>query len=154
MKRIVLDTGMLLGIVRGAPWAGKVISEFNLDKGGIVLATSVVCLGEILSISEKHRWGLKRKEYLEQIIEGITILTLNDRSVLNAYARINTWTHGGNVQITAPNGAPPPKPAISMKQNDMWVAATTHSFKGLLLSTDKDFIHLNNIWIDYFYVEQ
>ena len=90
MKRIVLDTGMLLGIVRGAPWAGKVISEFNLDKGGIVLATSVVCLGEILSISEKHRWGLKRKEYLEQIIKGITLLTLNDRSVLNAYARINT----------------------------------------------------------------
>ncbi len=90
MKRIVLDTGMLLGIVRGAPWAGKVISEFNIDKGSTVLATSVVCLGEILSISEKRRWALKRKEYLEQIIKGITLLTLNDRSVLNAYARINT----------------------------------------------------------------
>ena len=154
MKRIVLDTGILLGIVRGLPWADKVHSDFSLDKGSTVVATSVVCFGELLSISERLGWEQKKKNELEQIMESITILTLNKRSVLNAYAKINAWTHSGNVQIIAPNGAPPPKPAISMKQNDMWIAATAYSFKGTLLSTDKDFAHLNNIWIDYCYIKQ
>ena len=153
MRRIILDTGLLLGIVRGASWADKALSEIKLDREGTVIATSVVCFGEILSLSEMFEWGFEKKEKLEQIMESITILTLNKRSVLNAYAKINAWTHGG-VQITAPNGAPPPKPAVPMKQNDIWIAATAYSYKGTLLSTDKDFKHLKNIWIDYCYIKQ
>ena len=41
-----------------------------------------------------------------------------------------------------------------MTQNDLWIAATAHVSKTKLLSTDKDFNHLNGIWLESVYVDQ
>lgn len=65
---------------------------------------------------------------------------------------IDTWTHGKKVD--APRRGPPPKPAISMQQNDLWVAATAHESQAVLLSTDKDFEHMKEIWFGFYYVDQ
>jgi len=71
-------------------------------------------------------------------------------NILNAYAKIDAWTHG-----TACDGMPPPpKPAISMRQNDMWIAATAHAHRAFLLTTDKDFDHPHPHWLDYAYIDQ
>ena len=41
-----------------------------------------------------------------------------------------------------------------MKQNDIWIAATAYASQATLLTTDKDFAHLHNIWVGYAYVDQ
>ena len=41
-----------------------------------------------------------------------------------------------------------------MTQNDLWIAATAHETRATLLSTDKDFDHLNRVWIRFAYVDQ
>ena len=57
--------------------------------------------------------------------------------------------------VGADTGIPaPPTPAVSMKQNDIWIAATAHVSQATLLSTDRDFEHLHGIWVDYSYVDQ
>lgn len=71
---------------------------------------------------------------------------------IEAYARIDAWTHGRSV--ASPRDTPPPRPAVAMTQNDLWIAATAHVSQTTLVSTDCDFDHLNGIWINRFYVDQ
>lgn len=72
--------------------------------------------------------------------------------ILRAYALIDAWSCGGSV--IAPRNAPPPKPAVPMGKNDLWVAATAHASGAILLSTDRDFQQLDRVWLRYEHVDQ
>ena len=41
-----------------------------------------------------------------------------------------------------------------MKQNDIWIAATAHASGAELLSADKDFAHLDDIWFNFTWIDQ
>lgn len=152
MTRFLLDTNLLLGFTRNAPWAIQAREEFNLGDRHTMVFTSIICRGEILALAEKNGWGSKKRTRLEQVLNEIPTIDIKKRSILDAYARIDAWTHGRPVR--SPQNTPPPKPAVSMKQNDLWIAATAHASKATLLSTDTDFKHLNEIWFEFFYVSQ
>ena len=79
------------------------------------------------------------------------VLYINNQLIPNAYVMINAWTRGHN---THPDQVPPPKSVLSMSQNDLWVAATAYVSKSTLLSTDKGFNRLKDVWIDFVYVDQ
>ncbi|MDE0152442.1 MAG: type II toxin-antitoxin system VapC family toxin [Gammaproteobacteria bacterium] len=152
MRRFLLDTGVLLGFIRKAEWAERVWKELNLDSKEAIIFTSIICVGELLALSEKLGWGKSKKSRLEEVLAKYSALDINDQGVLRAYAMIDAWTHGQKVD--APRRTPPPKPAISMQQNDLWIAATAHESQATLLSTDKDFKHLKEIWFGFHYVDQ
>ena len=114
--------------------------------------TSIVCHGELLSLAEKFGWGRDRRIQLQEVMATMPVIDINNESILEAYAQIDAWTHGNSV--TSPDNTPPPKPATPMKQNDIWIAATAHVSDAVLLSTDKDFEHLNNVWLKFVYVDQ
>jgi len=151
MKSFVLDTGMLLGLVRNAPWAVWAMSEFNLEDQDTMVFTSVICRGEIFSLAEKLRWGATKRSKLEEVMNNCAVLYINDQFIPKAYAMIDAWTRGRD---THPDQAPPPKPALPMSQNDLWVAATAYVSESVLLSIDKDFNRLQDVWIDFIYVDQ
>ena len=153
MSRFLLDTNMLLGFVREAPWAIKARADYSLGDSETMVFTSVICRGEILALAEKNGWGAKRRTRLDDVLETIPTLDIDQPAILDAYARIDAWTHGKSV--ASPGNVLPPQPAVSMKQNDMWIAATTtHACNATLLSTDSDFEHLAGIWLDFVYVDQ
>ena len=149
MNRFLLDTGMILGFVREAVWADRARYELILQNGFIY--TSVICQGEILALSKRLQWGRKKRTKLEQILNRIPIHKISDPSIVDAYARISTWTKGMPLDGFE---ADPPKPAITMGQNDLWIAATAHASNTTLVSTDTDFRHLDGVWLKLFYVDQ
>ena len=102
-----------------------------------MVVTSVVCQGEILALAS--------------LLAKVPTVDINKQAILNAYALIDAWTHGKSV--TAPHDASLPKPAVSMGKNDLWIAATAHASKATLLSTDKDFDHLDDVWLKRIYVD-
>ena len=114
--------------------------------------TSVICRGEILALAEKFGWKSKKRENLVKVLNQFPTLDLNKESILNAYASIDTWTHG--TPLTHSSFPPPPKPAISMKQNDLWIAATSCASKAILLTTYKDFDHLDDVCLSRIWVDQ
>ena len=152
MTRFLLDTNLLLGFTRKAPWAIRARAEYNLGNRETMVFTSVICRGEILALAEKNGWGSEKRTRLEQVLNGVPTLDINRRTISDAYARIDAWTHGKSV--TSPQNAPPPKPAVPMKQNDLWIAATAHASGAALLSTDTDFRHLDDIWFKFIHVSQ
>ena len=151
-NRFLLDTGMLLGFIREAPWALRVRTQCDLGNEETMVFTSVICQGELRALAEKFGWGKDKRIQLEDVLNKFPTLDINKQPILNAYALIEAWTHGKTV--VSPRQTPPPKPAVPMKQNDLWIAATVHESKATLLSTDKDFDHLNGVWISFVYVDQ
>lgn len=150
-RHFLLDTGMLLGIIKQAPWAQRTRSECNLDDQRTVVTTSVVCHGEIMAISEKRKWGDRKRAQLTKLLNEVPAIDINRQPILNAYARIDTWTRGSSV---IDQKTPPPKPAVRMAKNDLWIAATAHVTNAALLSTDRGFEHLDSVWIEFIYVDQ
>ena len=116
-----------------------------------MVVTSVVCQGEILALAEKRGWGEEKRIELASLLAKVPTVDINKQAILNAYALIDAWTHGKSV--TAPHDASPPKPAVSMGKNDLWIAATAHASKATLLSTDKNFDHLDGVWLKRIYVD-
>ena len=151
-NRYLLDTGMLLGFIRQAEWAHRAREEFNLYQQGTVVFTSVVCIGELLALAEKRGWQERKRASLAEVLDRFPVLGINNQGTLHAYALIDAWTQGKEVE--APDQTPPPKPAVSMTQNDLWVAATAHKNQAALLTTDKYFQHLHKIWFSFHYVDQ
>ena len=152
MKRFLLDTNLLLGFIRQAPWAIQARAEFNLGDQDVMAFTSVVCQGEILALAEKNGWGSGKRTRLENVLKDVPTLSIDNERILDAYARIDAWTHGK--PVNSPRNAPPPKTAVPMKQNDIWIAATAHASGAELLSADKDFAHLDDIWFNFTWIDQ
>ena len=142
---------MLIGFVREASWYLWAKSKFNIGGPGTTVFTSVICQGELLALAEKLNWGVSRKNDLKKIMSDFPTLDIGEQSVLNAYAMIDAWTRGCD---THPGQVPPPKSALPMAQNDLWIAATAYESKATLISTDKDFKRLEDVWIDYVYIDQ
>ena len=115
MNRFLLDTGLLLGFSRNAPWAIGARETHDLGDPETMVFTSVICQGEILALAEKNGWGTNRRGRLEQLLDQIPRLNISRKEIIGAYAQIDAWTHGNSVG--APNNAPPPRPAIPMTQN-------------------------------------
>ena len=138
---------MLLGLARGAPWARWAYNHFGLGNSEVIYYTSVVCVGELLALAEKFGWGHQRRSQLNRLLEEWPALPITDPDILTAYALIDAWSCGK--QVTAPGGASPPKSAVKMGKNDLWVAATARATRAVLLSTDGDFEHLDGVWLQY-----
>ena len=152
MKRVLLDTGMLVGLMREAPWALRADADLGLSAPETLAFTSAVCRGESFALAEKWGWGAGKREHMESVLDRFPTIGINRPSILSAYARIDAWTHGKAVD--SPDGASPPRPAVSMKQNDLWIAATAHASQALLISTDGDFRHLDGVWFEFIFVPQ
>ena len=143
---------MLLGLARRAPWARWAYNHFGLGNSEVIYYTSVVCVGELLALAEKFGWGHQRRSRLDRLLEEWPALPIKDPDILTAYALIDAWSCGE--QVTAPGGASPPRSAVKMGKNDLWVAATAHATGAVLLSTDGDFEHLDGVWLQYERVDQ
>ena len=144
---------MLLGLILKAPYALQARSKFNFEDIETMIFTSIVCRGELLALAEKRGWGQKKRRLLEEFLDKFPTVDINQESILNSYALIDAWSQGRSVDYPEENPFPPPKPAVRMSKNDLWIAATAHVSNSVLLSTDKDFLHLNNKWISFVYID-
>ena len=152
MKRVLLDTGMLLGLMREAPWALKADTDLDLSGPETLAFTSAVCRGELLALAEKRGWAEGKRARMEAVLDSFPAIGINQPSILSSYALIDAWTRG--TAVRSPANAPPPRPALPMSQNDLWIAATAHASQAVLVSTDGDFGRLDGVWLEFVLVSQ
>ena len=150
MGLFLLDTGLILGFVRETSWAIRVREEYDLGGPETMVVTSVICQGELLALAEKRGWGETKRIKLARTMNRVPTLDISKQPILNAYALIDAWTHGKSV--ASPLNTPPPKPARPMGKNDLWIAATAHASNAVLLTTDTDFDHLDDVWFKRIHV--
>ena len=102
---------------------------------------SVVTVGEIKSIARRNKWGKKKIESLEELLERFLVADINVEAIVEKYAEIDTFSQGKlldkKVDFTARN----------MGKNDLWIAATGAVLNLILVTTDGDFDHLNDEYL-------
>jgi tRNA(fMet)-specific endonuclease VapC len=140
MKKYLIDTNHLfIGLRAGDNWNARQ-KEIGLDDSQNFI--SVVTVGELWSLSLQNNWGTKRIEGLEKLLLQFTVIDINIKSIVRRYAEIDAYSQG---TLT---GKPLGISARNMGKNDLWIAATASALDLTLLTTDKDFEHLNGEFLD------
>lgn len=98
-------------------------------------------LGEIRSIAKQHNWGKRKIVALENIISDFLIADINVETIIERYAEIDAYSQGKL------DGKKTIFPSRNMGKNDLWIAATASVFDLELLTTDKDFEHLDKEYL-------
>lgn len=150
MAKYFLDTGILLGFVRGSGYAKYAEEKYQLFEPQNEIFISVVTIGEILSLSIQFNWGDSKKILLKKTINEIPCVDINTEEVLNRYAEIDAFCLGKNSKTPLPVGIS----AKVLQKNDLWIASTASVLNATLLTIDKDFDLLNKKYLDVVYIDK
>jgi tRNA(fMet)-specific endonuclease VapC len=134
----MLDSNILLYYVRQNPLAEDIEARYALTSVNPVPIISIVSEGELRALALQLAWGAQKRRHLEDLLDYFTIIPLPFSRVITVYAEIDDYSRR--------NG-------VAMGKNDIWIAATASVTGARLLTTDKDFDHLNGTflsrdWID------
>jgi predicted nucleic acid-binding protein len=135
--RPLLDSNVLIhGVRRGLTWQ-KIKSECDPL---MRLPKPVVCIvshGELRSFAERNDWGDEKRDYASWLLNYFDVFDINKPAVIDAYALLDTVSH---------------QAGITMGKNDLWIAATAHVYGATIVTTDKDFDHLDGKFLSRIYI--
>jgi tRNA(fMet)-specific endonuclease VapC len=142
--RIIYDTNVLLQILRDDRSISRLQTIYNLYD--VEESISLVTVAEIRSLSIQFRWGAIRRAKMEASILGLEVLDINAPEIIDRYVEIDCYSKGKHL-TRAGNFS-----AIKMGKNDLWIAATASVYECKLLTTDLDFGHLRDEFVDVVYI--
>ena len=104
---------------------------------------SIVSIAEVKGIASRQKWGVKKQFLLEEIIDKSIVIEVTNLLV-NTYIEIDNFSQRVNPNFTEYSFDTP----RNMGKNDLWIASTA-SLLGLeLYTTDSDFDHLDQVFLD------
>lgn len=144
----LLDTNILVHIIRQSDVWEFIKKEYFPKglKGQIVI--SAVTVGEIRSFAVKNGWGKIRTRRLLYLINNIKVERIVPPRIQDMYVNIDTYSQNRHKSLRLPKKYG----ARNMGKNDIWIAATAAALELPLMSTDKDFEHLHDVFIDFLYI--
>jgi tRNA(fMet)-specific endonuclease VapC len=137
----VLDTSVLLNLVRGKELGERIDRSFGLRASLYHHTISIVTHGEIRALAERRSWSLAKRGVLAAALNNLITLNLDNESVIDAYVQIAETCR------SAARGE------RIMGQNDMWIAASALVCGLPLITTDTDFDHLNGRLLRVYWVD-
>ena len=141
--RYLLDTNILLHYLRNTPLSIQIDKQFEpLNWVNHQSLLSIVSLGEIKSIAKMNKWGIGKINAIDTILEDILVTDINSEDLIERYAMIDAFSQGKLEGYSLKSSAK------NMGKNDLWIAATASVLDAKLLTTDKDFEHLDSIFLD------
>lgn len=138
---IFIDTNIIIELLREG---GEAVSAYINHKKEAVYV-SYASAAEVKSFAIQNNWGALKLAKLQALLNSFVILELQGDAILNAYVEIDTFSQGENKTI-------PSKLSQNMGKNDLWIAATASVLELTLITTDKDFDHLNGVFLDVFFI--
>ena len=138
-----------MGYVRAVDYAKYIEQTFGLMAPTNISFISIVTVGEIYSLAAQLHWGEKRKKVVENLLDEVYSIDINNRDILERYAEIDAFSQGRSMERTLPDGMS----SRNMGKNDLWIAASASVLNAKLLTTDKDFEHLNGEFLEVIYID-
>jgi predicted nucleic acid-binding protein len=134
----LLDTNILVALIRGKELGERIDNLFKLRSGLSRCIISIVTVGECLSLAKKLNWGVKKVQDLKKLLDEVHWVDINHTDILDTYAEIDDASR---------------KLGRTMGKNDVWIAATAKVTGSTVLTTDKDFDHLDGLLIDRIWID-
>ncbi len=134
---LLYDTNILLYLIRDEQERTREIINPKKD----IEAVCEVSVGEIFSLAYQLRWGKMKIERMNEILSQINVFYITDDNVKQTYAEIDAYSKNKHPKKIK-NGS-----AIKMGKNDIWIASIASLAKIKLITTDKDFDHLETSFL-------
>lgn len=134
------DTNILAFIIKQEPAIEKLEKEIAEDSGNLRII-SIVTKAEIETLAVLFKWGEQKREQLKNLLDQFLIVPIDSQQIVAAYVELDTYSQAKH--STKSSGLT----ARNMGKNDLWIAATAMVTDSTLLTSDKDFDHLNGVFI-------
>ncbi len=136
MNRYLIDTNILVYYIRNDSRIKFIDENFNLLSAMDTSIISVVTEAEIKSIALQLNWGQPKQRILTMLLQKFLIADINVQKIVDTYAEIDAFSQGRLKSLPLMGSA------RIMGKNDLWIAATASVYDLTLLTTDNDFSHL------------
>ncbi len=137
----LLDTNVVLALVRGRALGAFIDARFRLSAARRRPAISVVTHGEVRVLAGRNGWGEAKLAVLQGALDALVTVDVNVAEVIDAYVEIDIFSQ------QMPGGA------RNMGKNDLWIAACAKASGATLLTTDRDFDHLDPDLLTVVYID-
>lgn len=137
----MFDSNVLLHYLRQSAVAEHIEKIFDPFGDGNESWLCVVCKGELRSIGLQNKWGVQRRQRLEELMDDFYPADIFAEDIIDRYAEIDAFSQGK--LPSQPLGLS----ARNMGKNDLWIAATASVLGATLLTTDADFDHLDGVYL-------
>lgn len=147
----LLDTSILVDFLTHQRFFEKYEHLLDFSKNNLFVCS--VSKGELLGIGKMRGWDTrldkKQLNAIELLFEKLICVdvTLKHTVLHNAYADIVAFGRCKKVREHQL------KKGVTMGQNDMWIAASAIANRTTLVVADRDFDHLNGIFLPVLYIE-
>jgi tRNA(fMet)-specific endonuclease VapC len=137
---LLLDTNILLYIARDKS-SRRVIRFIN--PADVIVYVSFTSIAEIESIALQQRWSDDKKNRVEVFLDNVRVIDITDL-ILKNYVDLDACSQRNHPEfLTYPFTTP-----RNMGKHDLWIAATASLLNLTLVTTDGDFDHLQNVFLD------
>lgn len=143
----IFDTNILI-LGEGNRKFKTFLEETYLNRNENIII-SVITEGELRSLMQQRQWSVKRQNKLLNTLSQYIIYPVKVQNILEAYAQIDVYSQGKLANMPLPVGMS----SRNMGKNDLWIAATTFVTNTTLVTTDKDFLHLDKVFFDVDWVD-
>ena len=128
----ILDSNILLHYIRESPLAEVIEARYALTTADPAPLVSVVSEGELRALALRLAWGAAKRQRMEGLLSYFTVIPLPFADVVKTYAEIDDYSR---------------RKGVTMGKNDIWIAATASVTGSRLLTSDKDFDHLDGVYL-------
>ncbi len=104
---------------------------------------SVASVAELKSIALQNSWGARKVQIMGNILDNASVIEISE-NLVNTYAEIDAYSQRRNPRIIDYPFATP----RNMGKNDLWIAATASLLGLKLVTTDADFNHLHQVFLE------
>lgn len=143
----LLDTNIVILYSRDSDISKRIEEKYQLFDESNTLAVSVVTLGEIDAFIKKLGIGEKKRQKMNSLLNQLAKVKLNSKPIIERYGTIDAYSQG-NLKDKPSNFT-----ARNMGKNDIWIAATASIYNLTLITTDKDFNHLKDEFVNLEFVD-
>lgn len=142
--KYILDTNIFISLIRNEDFSDNFDRKYR--KRNDIWFTSTVVEGELNSFALQRNWGQKRILEIKKLLDKVIISPIKTKKIIDLYAEIDAYSQGKHPTLRLP------KSARNMGKNDIWIAATAAALELTLITTDKDYEHLDGIFLDVVFV--
>ncbi|MCE2895536.1 MAG: PIN domain-containing protein [Flammeovirgaceae bacterium] len=136
---LLFDTNIILAIVRSK--SAHRIMEYLNPKGSNIYV-SFISIAEAQSIAFQNSWGEHKMQILVDFFKSVYVMNVSN-SLLPTYIGIDAYSQCSHPEYQKYPFAKP----RNMGKNDLWIAATASLLNLQLVTTDKDFDHLETSFL-------
>lgn len=123
-----MDTCIVFHVLKQTALGRHVVDALRFRTRNATPMISVVTQGELFALAARNNYGKPKLDRLEELLNGLVIVDINARPIIDRYAAIDSLSHGLGRK---------------MGKNDLWIVASAIETDCLLLTADLDFSHLH-----------